>query len=307
MLQRIDPKKLNGKQKEIYNFQKSAALLADYGFNCIKLSDDWLGADFLAHHFDGKTTHKVQLKARLTIDRKYVGQDLWMNFPSSGTWYLVPHDKLVEVIGKTTNWLNTASWQENGLYSSAHPSPKLLQQLHPFAVEAAEAPENPPATPTANAPVEPMKPIRREVKEPPGAEGDDPGPWRHPNVSQAVQALVAAGYTCFPATNEGRGVDLVIRRDKGGPTTRVRCPGRVDIRKELIGKDINVAFPDQDGIWYLVPLDTLVKGVERNTPWLNSDSWQVHGGYSSPGLSRKLRAAIRHFRLDGAHSRPASG
>ena len=90
MLQRIDPKKLNGKQKEIYNFQKSAALLADYGFNCIKLSDDWQGADFLAHHFDGKTTLKVQLKARLTIDRKYLGQDLWMNFPSAGTWYLVP-------------------------------------------------------------------------------------------------------------------------------------------------------------------------------------------------------------------------
>ena len=54
--QRIDPDKLNGRQKEIYNFQKSAALLADYGFNCIKLTDDWKGADFLAHHFDGNTT-----------------------------------------------------------------------------------------------------------------------------------------------------------------------------------------------------------------------------------------------------------
>ena len=74
MLQRIAPNKLNGKQKEIYNFQKSASLLADYGFNCIKLSDDWQGADFLAHHFDGKTTLRVQLKARLTIDRKYLGR-----------------------------------------------------------------------------------------------------------------------------------------------------------------------------------------------------------------------------------------
>ena len=60
MLQPIDPNKLNGKQKEIYNFQKSASLLADYGFNCIKLSDDWQGADFLAHHFDGKTTLKTR-------------------------------------------------------------------------------------------------------------------------------------------------------------------------------------------------------------------------------------------------------
>ena len=209
-----------------------------------------------------------------------------MNFPSAGAWCLVPHDKLVEVIGETTNWLNTSSWQEHGSYSSANPSPRLLQQLRPFAPE------------------KPKKPSGREVKES-RANEDNLGPWRHPNVSQAVKALIAAGYTYFPATNEGMGVDLVIRRDKGGPTTRVRCPGRVDIRKELIGKDINVAFPDQDGIWHLVPHDTLVKEVEWNTPWLNSPSWQAHGGYSSAGPSRKLRAAIRQFAL--SRSRPARG
>ena len=164
MLQRIDPNKLNGKQKEIYNFQKSASLLADYGFNCIKLSDDWQGADFLAHSFDGKTTLRVQLKSRLTIDRKYLGQDLWMNFPSAGAWYLVPHDKLVEVIGETTNWLNTSSWQEHGSYSSANPSPRLLQQLRPFAVVATDVPTSLSAKPLANAPEKPKKPSGREVK-----------------------------------------------------------------------------------------------------------------------------------------------
>ena len=62
---------LNPKQKEIYNFQKIAAALADYGFNCIKLQDDWLGADFLAYHKDGSQTLRVQLKGRVTIDKKY--------------------------------------------------------------------------------------------------------------------------------------------------------------------------------------------------------------------------------------------
>ena len=46
-LERIVYDELNAKQKEIYNFQKVAALLANYGFNCIKLDDDWQGADFL--------------------------------------------------------------------------------------------------------------------------------------------------------------------------------------------------------------------------------------------------------------------
>ena len=63
-LKRITYDELNSKQKEIYNFQKVVALLADYGFNCIKLDDDWQGADFLAYHKDGTTTLKVQLKSR---------------------------------------------------------------------------------------------------------------------------------------------------------------------------------------------------------------------------------------------------
>ena len=48
-LTHINYAELNSRQKEAYNFQKLAAALADYGFNCIKLSDDWQGADFLAY------------------------------------------------------------------------------------------------------------------------------------------------------------------------------------------------------------------------------------------------------------------
>ncbi len=67
----IEFNKLNARQKENFNFQKIAAVLADYGFNCIKLTDDWNGADFLAYHIDGETTLKVQLKSRLTVAKKY--------------------------------------------------------------------------------------------------------------------------------------------------------------------------------------------------------------------------------------------
>jgi len=79
---------LNSKQKEIYNFQKVASVLADYGFNCIKLADDWCGADFLAYHKNGAETLKVQLKGRLSIDKKYLGKDLFIAFPVDQTWYL---------------------------------------------------------------------------------------------------------------------------------------------------------------------------------------------------------------------------
>ena len=47
-LKKIHYKDLNSRQKENYNFQKVAGELADYGFNCLRLTDDWQGADFIA-------------------------------------------------------------------------------------------------------------------------------------------------------------------------------------------------------------------------------------------------------------------
>lgn len=131
-LTRIRYKDLNSRQKEIYNFQKVAGLLADYGFNCIKLADDWQGADFLAYHKDGADTLKVQLKGRPTICRKYIGKDLHLAFPVNGTWYLVAHDQLVEIISSNTNWLKTDSWLKVGEYSSHSLGKDLIEKLALF-------------------------------------------------------------------------------------------------------------------------------------------------------------------------------
>ena len=135
---KIEYENLTARQKEQYNFQKVAAKLADYGFNCIKLSDDWQGADFLAYHKDEDQTLKVQLKARLSIYRKYEGKDIWMCFPVNNAagrkWYLILHDKLVEIVGKRTSWLNTPSW-ESGAYSSANPSKHLLDGIANFVIK----------------------------------------------------------------------------------------------------------------------------------------------------------------------------
>ncbi len=130
----IDYKKLSGKQQEIYNFQKVAGVLADYGFNCIKLADDWLGADFLAYHKDGIETLKVQLKGRLTIDKRYLGKGLHMAFPLGRNWCLVEHDELVDIIDRVTEWLKTPSWTSNGQYHSAKPSRTLVVALVPYTL-----------------------------------------------------------------------------------------------------------------------------------------------------------------------------
>ncbi len=134
-LKHIAYSELTAKQREIYNFQKVASLLADYGFNCIKLDDDWQGADFLAYHKDGSTTLKVQLKGRLTICRKYQDKDLYLAFRANGRWYLLPHDDLVQIARETTPWLQSQSWIGDGQYSSDKPSKLMLERLSSHALE----------------------------------------------------------------------------------------------------------------------------------------------------------------------------
>lgn len=128
-LQRIAYADLNAKQKEVYNFHKVAAHLADYGFNCMKLSDDWQGADFLAYHKDHNDTLKVQLKARLTIAKKYIGKDLYIAFPDRNSWYLVSHEILLRLVGEHSNWLNSESWKTEGKYHSDAPNGILMASL----------------------------------------------------------------------------------------------------------------------------------------------------------------------------------
>lgn len=149
-IQRIRYSDLNSRQRENYNFQKIAGILADYGYNCIKLSDDWQGADFLAYHIDGINTLRVQLKGRLSIDEKYSGKNLHMAFPAFGDWYLVEHDHLVEIIGQRTNWLNTSSWIDKGIYHSSAPSEALRDALSEFRIES---------TPDQNLPTHQPNPL----------------------------------------------------------------------------------------------------------------------------------------------------
>ncbi|SNR60390.1 hypothetical protein SAMN04488009_2766 [Maribacter sedimenticola] len=106
---------LNSKQKENYNFHKVAATLADYGFNSLRLNDDWQGADFISVHVSGADILKIQLKARFTIDKKYIGKDLYIAFIEEGKVKLYYHDDAINMIPE--NIENSTSWIRDGLYT----------------------------------------------------------------------------------------------------------------------------------------------------------------------------------------------
>ena len=87
-MKKIEYSELNSRAKEMYNFQKVSAKLADYGFTTMWLNNDWQGADFIAVHVDGITDIKVQLKGRLSFDKKYIGKNIYICFRDNEDFYL---------------------------------------------------------------------------------------------------------------------------------------------------------------------------------------------------------------------------
>ena len=111
----IKYKDLNSKQKENYNFHKVASALANYGFNSMRLNDDWQGADFIAVHIDGDAMLKVQLKGRFTLAKKYIDKNIYIAFIENDNVKIYLHDDAINMM--PDNIKNSKSWTDNGLYT----------------------------------------------------------------------------------------------------------------------------------------------------------------------------------------------
>ena len=105
---------LSNKQKEAYNFAHLSALLSEFGLSSIWLQDDWQGADCLAQTADNEFI-KIQLKSRLTFDKKYIGKKLYVAFPCEEGFYVYPHDKVLKEYQE--RFSKTSSWNDRGQYS----------------------------------------------------------------------------------------------------------------------------------------------------------------------------------------------
>ncbi|MBM2294900.1 hypothetical protein JQX09_23505 [Sulfitobacter pseudonitzschiae] len=133
MFRKVEYNDLNAKQKENYNFHKIAARLADYGYHSMKLSDDYMGADFIALHMNGQDLLKVQLKGRMTLSKKYVGKGLHIAFINGDEMFVYPHDTLVADLQGT--WRDSKSWMaDNGEYHWGTLSKSIRSQLKPYSI-----------------------------------------------------------------------------------------------------------------------------------------------------------------------------
>lgn len=131
-MKRVNYNDLNARQKEIYNFQKVSGIFAEFGYTTVKLSDDWMGADFIAISFDGVEYIKVQLKGRLTFEKKYIGKEIFVCFHDSQSerWYLYDHD--IALKNFIANIENSDSWNLKGGYSFPYLTGMAKVAMEPY-------------------------------------------------------------------------------------------------------------------------------------------------------------------------------
>ena len=123
-LTKIDYNQLNSKQKENYNFHKVASALADYGYDSMRLNNDWQGADFIAVKNDEML--KVQLKGRFTIDKKYIDKEIHIAFIENNIVKIYDHDEAVNML--PDNIKQSDSWNIHGGYSWGK-TPKIYSPI----------------------------------------------------------------------------------------------------------------------------------------------------------------------------------
>ena len=123
-LKKIDYSALNTRQQENYNYHKIAAAFADYGYDCMRLNNDWEGADFIAVKDDQMI--KVQQKGRFTFAEKYKGKDIYIAFIEKGVTKIYNHDQALEIA--TKNIFESQSWIKNKEYSFGQ-TPKYYKQI----------------------------------------------------------------------------------------------------------------------------------------------------------------------------------
>ena len=126
--------------------------------------------------------------------------------------------------------------------------------------------------------------------------------WRNDLVRRAVNALEQVGYDCKSPSRNKQDLDILAWRRGEASAIRVKCPGRNQSRphiyKKCLGQSVHMIFQNQNGHWYLVPHDELVRIVGETTNWLSTKSWRETGEYSSGSPSSALLDRLLPFALN---------
>ena len=139
---KVDNRQLNARQQEVYNFHHIAACLAKYGYATYVIRDDWSGGDMFARHMISGEPMTIQIKSRITFDRKYIGKGLWIGFPEQDgqSVFVYPHDGVLNRYLAARQARNlpledNLAWERDGIAHWVKPTKELLTILQPYRLD----------------------------------------------------------------------------------------------------------------------------------------------------------------------------
>ena len=113
-------------------------------------------------------------------------------------------------------------------------------------------------------------------------------------------AAIMANYGYLESTKisgDKWGADLLFYRSSDTDVKKVQLKGRVTFNRHYIGKNLHIAFPDEDG-WYVYPHDTLVDEAQSISSWSKTLSWTSEsGGYSWNSPPAWLKKLLKPWKI----------
>lgn len=115
---------------------------------------------------------------------------------------------------------------------------------------------------------------------------------------QKVSAVLAEyGFVTFRLSDDWQGADFIALHISG-EVLRVQLKTRLMFNQKYAAKNLYVAFANRD-TWYLYPHDKLLSKVLAATTIGTTRSWEEHGVYSFPRLSKELTNLLEDYRITG--------
>lgn len=124
------PRKLRGKLMEQTRIALITAKFTSAGFIVSIPTHDTDGFDFTITESPSHNTHLIQLKSRVSVNKKYLNKNLYMMFPlADGQYVTIKHDWLWHYIWDIKQYKNKAHTRVDWTNSSINPTSELGQAI----------------------------------------------------------------------------------------------------------------------------------------------------------------------------------
>jgi hypothetical protein len=100
-------------------------------------------------------------------------------------------------------------------------------------------------------------------------------------------------------SDDWNGADFIAQH-LDGTFLRVQLKGRLSFYEKYRDKQIYICFRDNNH-WYLYPHDEFLSQVLAEGYLAGTDSWEVHGGYSFPGIPKRLETLLEPYLVPEWH------